>query len=85
MLAISYGTATRAIRLGILDVATGAVRAEQALSPATDRVPDRMRRTWGMAWSDAATVRVVWAELPPDANRVYRVDEVMKVVEVPVQ
>lgn len=68
-------------RLAVVEVATGATLADKPLGtrPVTD--VDTVNAA-GVAWSDNRTLRVAVTELPPGANRVYRLSEVLRVVTV---
>lgn len=68
-------------RIVVLDVATGVALVDKPLGsrPVTDV---ETVNAAGVAWSDNRTVRVAVTELPPDANRVYRLAEVLRVLTV---
>jgi hypothetical protein len=68
-------------RLAVLDVATGVALVDKPLGsrPVTDV---ETVNTAGVAWSDNRTVRVAVTELPPGANRVYRLSQVLRVLTV---
>ncbi|MEU1684634.1 hypothetical protein [Micromonospora sp. NPDC005707] len=72
-------------RLAILDTATGQRRADQPLGTASPTYGLTGGGTWGAAWVDDTTVRVVWAQLPDPPRKVYRVAELARVVTVSVQ
>ncbi|MFC0030964.1 hypothetical protein ACFFMM_15695 [Micromonospora chaiyaphumensis] len=72
-------------RLAILDTATGQLRADQPLGTASPAYGLAGGGTWGAAWVDDTTVRVVWAQLPDPPRKVYRVAELARVVTVDVQ
>jgi hypothetical protein len=63
----------------IRDVATGQVAITRQL-----RRDIRMfdSRATGLAWTDAATVRVAWPELPRDADRIYPFAEVLHTAQI---
>ncbi|MEU9826934.1 hypothetical protein [Micromonospora chersina] len=72
-------------RLAILDTATGQRRADQPLGTASPTYGLTGGGTWGVAWVDDTTVRVVWAQLPDPPRKVYSVAELARVVTVGVQ
>ncbi|MEU4370343.1 hypothetical protein [Micromonospora chersina] len=72
-------------RLAILDTATGQLRADQPLGTASPTYGLTGGGTWGAAWVDDTTVRVVWAQLPDPPRKVYSVAELARVVTVGVQ
>ncbi|MFI6328194.1 hypothetical protein ACIBBG_07870 [Micromonospora chersina] len=72
-------------RLAILDTATGQLRADQPLGTASPTYGLTGGGTWGAAWVDDATVRVVWAQLPDPPRKVYSVAELARVITVDVQ
>ncbi|MFG1660572.1 hypothetical protein ACGFIY_28945 [Micromonospora chersina] len=72
-------------RLAILDTATGQRRADQPLGTASPTYGLTGGGTWGAAWVDDTTVRVVWAQLPDPPRKVYSVAELAKVMTVGVQ
>ncbi|NES30586.1 hypothetical protein GCE86_22755 [Micromonospora terminaliae] len=72
-------------RLAILDTATGQLRADQPLGTASPTYGLPGGGTWGAAWIDDTTVRVVWAHLPDPPRKVYSVAELARVVTVSVQ
>ncbi|MEH0821579.1 MULTISPECIES: hypothetical protein [unclassified Micromonospora] len=75
---------TREQRLGIWDVATGRQLADVPVGTVTgDRATTGL--VYGLAWDDDRTVRAVWAQLPPGADRVYQVPEVMRIVSASAQ
>ncbi|WP_262282940.1 hypothetical protein [Micromonospora sp. MA102] len=72
-------------RLAILETATGQLRADQPLGTASPTYGMTGGGTWGAAWVDDTTVRVVWAQLPDPPRKVYSVAELARVVTVGVQ
>ncbi|MEJ3743255.1 hypothetical protein WEI85_08215 [Actinomycetes bacterium KLBMP 9797] len=62
------------LRLAVVDTRTGATRATETL----DIGPSRFQDVYGLAWTDNRSVRVAWAALPPDAARLYRLDEILR-------
>ncbi|KAB1915350.1 hypothetical protein [Micromonospora sp. AMSO31t] len=72
-------------RLAILDTATGHRRADQPLATAGATYGLMDGGTWGAAWVDGTTVRVVWAQLPDPPRKVYSVAELARVLTVRVQ
>lgn len=72
-------------RLAILETATGQVRADQPLGTASPTYGMTGGGTWGAAWIDDTTVRVVWAHLPDPPRKVYSVAELARVLTVGVQ
>ncbi|MEU5788080.1 hypothetical protein ABZ754_10150 [Micromonospora purpureochromogenes] len=71
-------------RLGIWDVATGKQLADVPVGTVT-RDPATAGMVYGLAWDDDRTVRAVWAQIPPGADRVYQVPEVMRIVSAATQ
>ncbi|WP_319460344.1 hypothetical protein [Micromonospora sp. RTP1Z1] len=76
---------SRDYRVAILDTATGQRRADQFVGTVGAINGLTAGGTWGTAWVDDTTVRVVWAQLPLPARKVYSVSEVSRVVTVSVQ
>ncbi|MFE9954679.1 hypothetical protein [Micromonospora sp. NPDC005299] len=72
-------------RVAILDTATGQRRADQVIGTADTVAGLTSGGTWGVAWVDDSTIRVVWAQLPDPARKVYSVAELARVVTVGVQ
>ncbi|MEU5530572.1 hypothetical protein ABZ744_26910 [Micromonospora chersina] len=72
-------------RLAILDTATGQRRADQPLGTASPIFGMTGGGTWGAAWVDDTTVRVVWAQLPDPPRKVYSVAELARVLTIGVQ
>ncbi|MCP3784019.1 hypothetical protein NLX85_11640 [Micromonospora sp. A3M-1-15] len=72
-------------RLAILETVTGQLRADQPLGTASPTYGMTGGGTWGAAWVDDTTVRVVWAQLPDPPRKVYSVAELARVVTVGVQ
>ncbi|PSK64526.1 hypothetical protein B0E53_03521 [Micromonospora sp. MH33] len=72
-------------RLAILDTATGQRRADRPLGTAGATYGLTDGGTWGTAWVDHTTVRMVWAQLPDPPRKVYSVAELARVVTVGVQ
>ncbi|MGW9197922.1 hypothetical protein [Micromonospora chersina] len=72
-------------RLAILDTATGQLRADQPLGTASPTYGMTGGGTWGAAWVDDTTVRVVWAQLPDEPRKVYSVAELARVLTVSAQ
>ncbi|SCL13885.1 hypothetical protein GA0070624_0259 [Micromonospora rhizosphaerae] len=72
-------------RVAILDTATGQRRADQRVGTADVVYGLTDSGTWGTAWVDDTTVRVVWAQLPEPPRKVYPVSEVARVVTVSLQ
>jgi len=68
-------------RVAVLDLETGKTLADKPLGTRPVRDAETVKAA-GMAWSDNRTVRVAVTELPPDAKRVYRLDEVLRIVTV---
>lgn len=71
-------------RLGIWDVATGKQLADVPVGTVT-RDPATAGMVYGLAWDDDRTARAVWVQLPPGADRVYQVPEVMRIVSASTQ
>lgn len=89
LVAIPYGRVSGRrlweYRVAILDTVTGQRRADQFVGNA-DVVNGLVGGgTWGAAWVDDTTVRVVWAQLPEPARKVYAVSELAGVVTVSAQ
>lgn len=63
-----------ALRLAVVDTHTGATVTTETLYAGTTGFKD----IYDIAWADDRSVRVAWAALPPDANRRYRIDEVLR-------
>lgn len=84
MVAVSY-TSDDAHRLALLDTATGAVRVDHVLRAANPVQAKVAGSIYGIAWSDATTVLVAWAELPENPDRIYELDEVLRTIQVRVQ
>lgn len=76
---------TREYRVAILDTATGQRRTDQLIGTAGTVNGLPAGGTWGAAWVDDTTVRVVWAQLPPQPRKVYSVSELARVVAVTAQ
>ncbi|MGY0004488.1 hypothetical protein [Micromonospora sp. I033] len=72
-------------RLAVLDTATGRRRADEPLGTAGATYGLTDGGTWGTAWTDHTTVRVVWAQLPDPPRKVYSVAELARVVTIAVQ
>ncbi|WNM42496.1 hypothetical protein RMN56_14660 [Micromonospora halotolerans] len=72
-------------RVAILDTATGQRRADQLIGTADAVAGMTGGGTWGVAWVDDTTVRVVWAQLPDPPRKVYSVGELARAVTVSVQ
>ncbi|RKN44216.1 hypothetical protein [Micromonospora endolithica] len=72
-------------RLAVYDVRGGVRGTDVPVGTARAGAGPVRGGTWGTAWSDDATVRVVWADLPAEPRRVYPVAEVCTVVTVRVQ
>jgi hypothetical protein len=67
-------------RVAVLDVATQALAVDTSLVDPSDTAGqagwDFDLRVRGVAWSDNQTVRVAWAQLPPDAHGKYNYDKI---------
>jgi hypothetical protein len=67
-------------RAVVVDVATGRVRGEHVIE---DIRKGNLRVVGGtpsgIAWSDSHTLRIAAAVLPPDASRIYRIEELLTV------
>jgi hypothetical protein len=61
------------IHVAIVDTGTGKVRRDSPLKTASS--PKGPVDMYGMAWTDATTVRVAWAGLSLDQRPAYRTDE----------
>jgi hypothetical protein len=68
-------------RVAVLDLESGKVLADQPLGTRPVKNADEVNAA-GVAWSDDRTVRVAVTELPPGADRVYRLSEVLRTVTV---
>ncbi|MEH1056194.1 hypothetical protein V6U89_13380 [Micromonospora sp. CPCC 206171] len=75
---------SRKQRLGIWDVGTGRQLADVPVGTLTGD-PATAGTVYGLAWDDDRTARAVWAQLPPGADRVYQVPEVMRIVSATTQ
>jgi hypothetical protein len=77
--AILYRTRSDS-RVTVLDVATQALALDTSLVDPSD--PNALvgwdfdERVRGVAWSDNQTVRIAWAQLPPDARGKYNFDKI---------
>ncbi|SCG54512.1 hypothetical protein [Micromonospora inositola] len=72
-------------RMAILDTTSGQRLADQFIGTASVVYGLVVSGTWGAAWADDTTVRVVWAQLPQPARKVYSVSELARVVTVSAQ
>jgi hypothetical protein len=79
--AVTYRTGDE-LRITVLDTETGASRATRTL-PALPQ--PAIVDVYGIAWTDATSVRVAWASLPRDADRLYQLEELLKTQTVSVQ
>ncbi|MCW6004449.1 hypothetical protein K1W54_07605 [Micromonospora sp. CPCC 205371] len=79
--AVAYRTRDE-LRITVLDTETGASRATRTLPT----VPQpAIVEVYGIAWTESTSVRVAWASLPRDADRLYQLEELLKSQTVSVQ
>ncbi|MET7833075.1 hypothetical protein ABZS44_09615 [Micromonospora sediminicola] len=79
------GARTAEYRVAVLDTTTGERRVDRLVGTAGSARGLPAGGTWGCAWDDGDTVRVVWAQLPDPAREVYSVADLARVVTVDVQ
>ncbi|MEE6259423.1 hypothetical protein [Plantactinospora sonchi] len=76
---------TRPPRVTVYETSTGAIRADQLLQDQQSGSVNLKSGAGGLAWLDDHEVRVARVVFPPKADRIYRIDEVVRISTVPVR